>query len=465
MSVKKQPLTLYKSYLTCTVDHPPQINLHSKKMPPNKQLSEKEYRKILKAGRQTVVVRHPDDRDVIIYAGQRAVNPMYSGRSFPVYLLFAKRYHENDDADTDPNTTGWLLNMERRTWVTGTREPENGHWTYTLRRNSITYGSVSRGPLLLYTFISDPPEPGMGCRRINKNIGDSLKNLKWASQREITLNAERFKHTGSSTGMLAEKDGVLLSFDSISGASKELQIEIGYIRRVLSGKRDDFCGWRFRYDYMEDDGSEWASISDDGRELGTSGRVRQKVKGGYVELKSIDKGTYQTVTVHGKLMRRNRAMILLHGSDEDRKRFLEDPTLEVDHKDNNPRNDSISNLQLLTPQEHAQKTHGVQVRVTRLSDGAVRVFATVTDTADYFKINISTMFASLYDERPPLKGFVFEKGEKGKQPWTVTTDWVIPSTPVIVETEEDKVKRFRIEEETKRVGVDYILRTYFDVIS
>ena len=63
----------------------------------------------------------------------------------------------------------------------------------------------------------------------------------------------------------------------------------------------------------------------------------------------------------------------------------------IDHWDFNKKNNSIKNLQLLSPKENIQKSNFKKVSSLNLETNEKKIFRSVTETAKFYQISISTV--------------------------------------------------------------------------
>ena len=66
----------------------------------------------------------------------------------------------------------------------------------------------------------------------------------------------------------------------------------------------------------------------------------------------------------------------------------------TDHIDNDSKNNSINNLQLLTPKENIRKARCKKVLSLNIESGKEKIFRSVTETAKFYQIHISTVSAN-----------------------------------------------------------------------
>ena len=65
--------------------------------------------------------------------------------------------------------------------------------------------------------------------------------------------------------------------------------------------------------------------------------------------------------------------------------------MHIDHWDFNKKNNSIKNLQLLSPKENIQKSKFKKVSSLNLKTKEEKIFGSVTETAKFYQISISTV--------------------------------------------------------------------------
>ena len=68
--------------------------------------------------------------------------------------------------------------------------------------------------------------------------------------------------------------------------------------------------------------------------------------------------------------------------------------MHIDHWDFNKKNNSIKNLQLLSPKENIQKSKFKKVSSLNLETNEKKIFRSVTETAKFYQISISTVSAN-----------------------------------------------------------------------
>ena len=68
--------------------------------------------------------------------------------------------------------------------------------------------------------------------------------------------------------------------------------------------------------------------------------------------------------------------------------------MHIDHLDFNKKNNLIKNLQLLSPKENIQKSKFKKVSSLNLETNEKKIFRSVTETAKFYQISISTVSAN-----------------------------------------------------------------------
>jgi hypothetical protein len=129
-------------------------------------------------------------------------------------------------------------------------------------------------------------------------------------------------------------------------------------------------------------------------------------KYGYlVEWRSIHKNPYLKLSTNRGYIRLHHLIITHFGTDEERR--LLNLGWDVDHKDGDPRNNHITNLQLLNRKEHVIKTSGKRMRVTD-RDGNCVEFDSAKKAAKYIGVTGNAVANYIYKGVKNKDGFVLQ---------------------------------------------------------
>ena len=187
-----------------------------------------------------------------------------------------------------------------------------------------------------------------------------VSNLEWSSCTEnvshsYSTNAQRRSNAPKrSKPIIGRKCGVLewTSYASASAAGKSLGLDSGSISHCCHGKQSTAGGFEFTYDLPIEvpvlDGEEWREVHG-GAAVSSFGRFRSTT--GVVSTPTPRRNGYVGVRIHGKAHFMHRlvaqAFNLPRRDDQD----------QVNHKDGNPSNNCITNLEWVSISENVQHSY------------------------------------------------------------------------------------------------------------
>ena len=105
-------------------------------------------------------------------------------------------------------------------------------------------------------------------------------------------------------------------------------------------------------------------------------KLRQK-SNGYLGFQLFENNTYKDYSVHRYIYEVFKGEI--------------PEGMHIDHWDFNKKNNSIKNLQLLSPKENIQKSKFKKVSSLNLKTKEEKIFGSVTETTKFYQISISTV--------------------------------------------------------------------------
>lgn len=243
--------------------------------------------------------------------------------------------------------------------------------------------SSSLASWLLCTFAGPPPSSKHSADHIDRNsLNDSFENLRWLDKRGQALNRSYTGKVGHMCGVIAERDGEIVEFSSVTDAANTLKCTLGNVGSVLTGRRKTTNGWKFQYKVMSDENKneEWKKLSAKSkRELSSEGRVRKRVANGYVEIHVTTKKLYLCLNVDG-VQTELHILVARYFLNYDEIRKT-DPTAEVNHINGNTR-DVL---------EHAGITRNKQVKWTHRETGIVQIMKSQNAAAHILGCSSSRM--------------------------------------------------------------------------
>lgn len=339
----------------------------------------------------------------IVYEGPLAKPLIYNGIVHEDYLLLAEPCIIDSKAYQ-------LINIPSKQWRTGWIHLD-GYRVYKVNKLP-----VCRGPALLWTFIGPPPEPDWTCNhlhvdetktRIQIRSDDLLDRIVWAdkstqSKDRVTVQKNAKSYPVNATNV---STGETISFQGIQELARFLNSCHSPIREAIK-KQKVYRGWTIVPEAIDiREGELWVEVSPIQR-ISSFGRVALITKLGYlVEWRSIGNNPYLKVKVNGKTYRLHHLVIIHFGSDEDRQLLKQG--WDVDHKDGDPRNNHINNLQLLNKRDHAIKTSGKRMRVTEPS-GNVIEFNSAIQAANHMGVTSAAITNYIYKGQKNKDGFVLQ---------------------------------------------------------
>ena len=274
------------------------------------------------------------------------------------------------DADTDCSICPVGRYKDSRGIVKTPNRNKDGYRTIQIQKKTYKNHRV-----VAISFELPRKEGQTQVNHINRVPGDDwLENLEWATPAENTrhsraTNPDRKSNASKrSKPVKARKAGSndeWVSYPSASAAARELELNVGSVSVVLNKKRKRAGDYEFEYDYPTEppclEGEVWkpfltAQVSDMGR---------FKSCRGVVSTPTPKAGGYVYIGVDGKLYFIHRAIGvafgLLTGMDDER---------EINHKDRNPSNNRLTNLEAVTRSQNIR--HSYDTNETRASGAGKR---------------------------------------------------------------------------------------------
>jgi hypothetical protein len=357
-------------------------------------------------GKQIKVVRKDGS---VVYKGPLAKPLIYNGVTYDDYLLLAEPYIIDGIAYR-------FLNQVLRHWSIGFEQ--HGYQIYCIYADNKTK-FIRRGAALLHTFIGPPPEKSWTCNHMNVNnledrslirSDDLLDRLEWASLVGQRTDKYTPKNNAQSTAVIATHciSGEIKRFDSMVDTIDILNLERNQaVKSIRIGIPID--NWQLKYDTLEImDGEIWKELTDR-RYISSYGRLARRTKSGeLVESHSRQKCEYIRLKIDNKSIGIHRAVVLIFGTDEDRHAL--ELGHEVDHIDGDPRNNKISNLQVLNRTDHARKTHGNQIRVTDIQSNTTTIYNTQKEAYNDIQV-AKTIISECLSNKREHKRYKFEYTE------------------------------------------------------
>jgi hypothetical protein len=187
-----------------------------------------------------------------------------------------------------------------------------------------------------------------------------VSNLEWVSaaenvQHSFATNAHRKSNAKKlSKPIIGRKCGLLewTSYPSASAAGKSLGLNCRHINNCCHGKVSTAGGYEFKFDIPTEvpvlDGEEWREVHG-GAAVSSFGRFRSTF--GVVSTPTPRRNGYVPVRIQGKAYSMHRlvgqAFNLLKREDQN----------QVNHKDGNPSNNCITNLEWVSAAENMQHSY------------------------------------------------------------------------------------------------------------
>lgn len=236
------------------------------------------------------------------------------------------------------------------------------------------------------TFIGLPPTKHHTADHIDRNKNnDTLANVRWACLSVQSSNRNSFINTGNTKPIYATRENDIRHYTGITEASIDLNININTLSKMLrTGKHTHSSGWCIRYQYIKEiPGERWKHYRKK-TEVSDHGRVRKKVYGGYIEVILASKRTYLALMTNGRNVPLHLIVMELFGDLIERRKI--DPKVQVDHIDEDTRNNHIGNLNCVSIADHAVKSHARAVEVKNRLTGDVQQFKSVVEATKFMKV-------------------------------------------------------------------------------
>ena len=187
-----------------------------------------------------------------------------------------------------------------------------------------------------------------------------VSNLEWSSCTEnvshsYSTNAQRRSNAPKrSKPILARKRGLLewTSYPSASAAGRSLGLDCRHISHCCHGKVSTAGGYEFKFDLPIEvpvlDGEEWREVHD-GAAVSSFGRLRSTT--GVVSTPTPNCSGYVSVRIQWK--RHSMHRLVAQAFDLPRREDQD----QVNHKDGNPSNNCITNLEWVSAAENVQHSY------------------------------------------------------------------------------------------------------------
>lgn len=274
------------------------------------------------------------------------------------------------------------------------------------------------------------PDPNILIKVNHKNgvkIDYSIENLEWTTQSQNMQHAvdtgllKNRKGGHKNIDLLDEDHNLILTFDTYQQAAKHVGFDYRLIGNYLRSNMSEdnitiINGFVLRYRICIDlEGEIWKNVNTDYPNINNRYKVsnygrfkneKNKLLSTGVDLKGygqIDISNY----IKGKKLDDNR--------DDHRKTFSVHRLIaftflefegnkddyQVDHKDKNPHNNHVDNLEILTTKEHMIKDKGKQVLcVTKNNE--YYIFRSQGEAAEFFEVKTGTINATI-SKKPDYK--------------------------------------------------------------
>jgi len=228
-------------------------------------------------------------------------------------------------------------------------ERKNGYLYWNVYHKVKGYITVSAHKVVAEAFLE--PVEGKNIVIINNGIRNDIRpeNLKFGTRKQVKkINIKKTGGIRYPIEQLDKEGNVIAKWESISQASKVLNIDEESIRKVCKGRKEYFynCYWRYEKDPTQDDlpGEIWKQIEFNGKILFVSNKGRVKGMRGKIVKGCIDENNYV-------MIRAGNAGIHAHVLVA--RAFIPNPENKrtVDHKNENTIDNNVENLRWATYQE------------------------------------------------------------------------------------------------------------------
>lgn len=222
--------------------------------------------------------------------------------------------------------------------------------------------------LVAKTFLKNPEnKPTVNHININKS-DNRVINLEWATYSEQSLkeNKKKYKTSGKSINQYDLHGNFIKKWDKAIDVENELKINRKNILKVLKGERKQSGGFMWKYNIEDNSitGELWKKcpLGDDFDEVFASNIGRIKIKQKIPTYGTLRQNGYYDIKIYNnkenkyKSFRVHRIVALA---------FLENPENKpiVNHKDENPSNNKVENLEWMTNKENVNYSLNLNNRV------------------------------------------------------------------------------------------------------
>jgi hypothetical protein len=325
-------------------------------------------------------------------------NDIEEWREIPTELLLSK-YQISNLGRIKNKRTQYILSQNPR---------KDGYVSNTLFLDDNTQKSKIVHVLVAKTFIDNPlNKPTVN--HINMNKSDNrVINLEWAtySEQSYKENKSPYKINGYKRIDQYDLEGNFIkTWDKAIDAERELKIDRRNILEVLKGRQKKSGGFIWKYNKDNDiiDGEIWKKcpLGDDYDKVLVSNLGRIKIKennptygtlrkNGYYDIKILNtKKKYKSYRVH-------RIVCLA---------FIENPENKpfVNHKDQNPSNNTIENLEWMTNKENVNysldlnnrnknnKRSKFVIQIDPLTNKTIKEFQSISVASKETKFNYNSI--------------------------------------------------------------------------
>lgn len=254
--------------------------------------------------------------------------------------LKLSRYEVSNTGKVRNKKSGYILNVKPK---------KTGYVNVTLTNDDKKLRTLAVHILVAKAFIPPSSDTSQNTvDHINRIRSDNrVENLRWASKSEQRRNSAWTTRSGRPVLQLSLEGEIIKVWDKIADVAKELDISSHHISSVCANRRTSCGGFKWQYyeEYIK--GEVWKKYSD--IQISDHGRVR--TKSGVVSYGSVTSAGYMVCTYNNstksKLVHILVAKLFIPNSDQNKK-------LRVNHKDGNPKNNKVSNLEWTTPKGNAQ---------------------------------------------------------------------------------------------------------------
>ena len=260
--------------------------------------------------------------------------------------------------------------------------------------------------ILLAKLYIPNPENKLFVDHINRIKNDNrVSNLRWFTPSENAKNADnkRTKESYRKVNQYTRDMKFIKEWSSAKEAADELNIDYNTIIEVCLGYKKTYkdCIWKYKEDEVIV-GEIWIRLYINNSYIDLSNMGRVKFQNGKInDGNNSNKQLYFEIKIKKKNYRVNRLVMMAFKPIENCENF------DVNHIDENKRNNKLENLEWTTRRENIEHSCAIRIQQIDVDGNIVNTFRSIKKAGE--KLGIRSSSISRVVDKKYFKGFFFKK--------------------------------------------------------